>query len=110
MVTVALRAAPAVGAALTVTVPLPDPPDVLRLTQLAAASPAACQLQPDGAVTDTDCDPPAAGKAIDVVDTAYVQVGGGGALVVALNAATVEMVLVSALALFSFEVPVGRPL
>ena len=75
MVTVPLRAAPSLAAALTVTTPLPDPPDALRLTQLAAGSLAACQLQPDGAVTDTDWDPPAAGKAIDVVDTAKVQVG-----------------------------------
>ena len=100
IVTVALRAAPVLAAALMVAVPLPEPLEGLRPTQLAPAVLVVCQLQPDGAVTDTDADPPAAGKAIDVVDTEYVQVGGGAAPVDALNAATVEMVLVSARALF----------
>ena len=110
IVTVALRVAPVLAATVTVTAPLPEPPDVLSPTQVAPVSLAACQLQPDGAVTDTDVDPPAAENAIDVWDTEYVQVGVTGPLVVALNAATVEMVLLSARALFSFAVPAGRPL
>ena len=70
IVTVALRAAPVLAAAVTVTAPLPEPPAALSPTQLAAASGAVLQLQPVGAVTATDCVPPVAANDSDVVETA----------------------------------------
>ena len=70
MVTLVLRADPVLAATVTVTDPLPDPPLVLRVTHVAPASFAVVQLQPVGADTVTDFDPPLDEKLSDVVDTA----------------------------------------
>lgn len=69
MVTVVLREEPVLAATVTVTEPLPDPPAVLSATHVAPASLAVLHEQPDGAVTDTDFDPPLDEKDSEVVET-----------------------------------------
>ena len=64
-----LRAEPVLAVAETVTEPLPVPLAVLSATQVAAASLAVLQAQPEGAVTLTVFEPPDAENESDVVET-----------------------------------------
>ena len=77
-VTVPLRAAPALAAIVSVTVPFPVPL-VPEATVINAALPAVIQLHVLGAVTVTVDVPPAAVALITVDDSVYVHTTAGAA-------------------------------
>jgi hypothetical protein len=95
------------AAAVSVTVPLPEPLAGLRVTQVAVLAFDAVQVQPVGAVTVTLCVPPLAANERDVGDTAYVHAVDD--VVLERNAAIVPVLAFSARALFWLDVPVAAP-